>query len=65
MVVTTRSIDELNALLKTMPLGEIDMGQIAAAEQRRGRRFFDDPPELVRRWLLDHQRRVLPRTSQC
>ena len=58
MVATPRAIRELNVLLQAMPPGQIDMDQIAAAERRHGRRFFDDPPEVVRRWLLDQQRRI-------
>ena len=48
---------DLHALLKAMPSGEIDMGQIEAHELRSGHRFAD-PPEYVRRWLLDEQRRL-------
>ena len=58
MVATARSIGELNELLRAMPPGEIDMDQITEVERRRGRRFFDDPPEIVRRYLLDQQRRL-------
>ena len=58
MVVPARSFRELDALIRAMRAGHVDMDQIAAAEQRHGRRFFDDPPELVRRWLLDRQRRL-------
>ncbi len=55
MVATARSIGELNELLRAMPPGEIDMDQITEVERRRGRRFFDDPQKLVRRYLLDQQ----------
>ena len=48
---------ELNALLKAMPAGRIDLGQFAAHERRFGHRY-DDPPEIVERWLLDQQRRL-------
>ena len=49
--------DDLNRLLAAMPPGQLDLRQIAANERRHGHRFFD-PPEIVRRWLLDQQRRV-------
>ena len=49
---------ELDALLRAMPAGRIDMAQFAAHERRFGRRY-DDPPEIIERWLLDQQRRVL------
>ena len=58
MVATARPIRELNELLKAMPPGEIDMDQITEVERCRGRRFFDDPPKLVRRYLLDQQQRL-------
>jgi hypothetical protein len=48
---------ELNALLKAMPAGMIDLAQFEAHERRFGRRY-DDPPEIVERWLLDQQQRV-------
>ncbi len=48
---------DLNALLRAMPVGEIDLAQFAAHERRYGRRY-DDPPEILERWLLDQQRRV-------
>ena len=49
---------ELDALLKAMPPGQIDMARFEAHERRFGRRY-DDPPEIIERWLLDQQRRVL------
>ncbi len=49
---------ELDALLKAMPVGRIDLAQFEAHERRYGRRY-DDPPEIIERWLLDQQRRVL------
>ena len=49
---------ELDALLRAMPAGRIEMAQFAAHERRFGRRY-DDPPEIIERWLLDQQRRVL------
>ena len=49
---------ELSALLKAMPPGRIDLAQFAAHERRFGRRY-DDPPEIIERWLLDRQRRAL------
>jgi hypothetical protein len=49
--------DDLNALLKLMPPGQIDQQQIEANERHHGHRFFD-PPETVHAWLLDQQRRV-------
>lgn len=52
-----RSFRDLNALLRAMPPGQIDMEQIAAHERHSGRRFAD-PPEYVERWLLDQQRRA-------
>ena len=48
---------ELDALLRAMPPGRIDMAQFAAHERRYGRRY-DDPPEILERWLLDQQARV-------
>ena len=48
---------QLNALLKAMPPGRIDLAQFEAHERRFGRRY-DDPPEIIERWLLDQQRRV-------
>jgi len=62
MVAIARSIGELDDLLRAMPPGTIDLDQIAEVERSRGQRFFDDPPEIVRRYLLDQQRR-LQRTS--
>ena len=41
-----------------MPPGVIDMHTIEANEQRHGHRFYD-PPEIVYRWLLDQQHRIL------
>ncbi len=49
---------ELDELLRAIPPGRIDMTQFAAHERRFGRRY-DDPPEIIERWLLDQQRRVL------
>lgn len=49
--------DDLNALLRAMPPGQLDMQQIEANERHHGHRFFD-PPETVYQWLLDQQRRV-------
>ena len=49
---------ELIALLRAMPPGRIDLAQFEAHERRFGRRY-DDPPEIIERWLLDRQRRVL------
>jgi hypothetical protein len=49
--------DDLNALLAAMPPGTIDMGQIEANDLHNGHRFFG-PPDVVREWLLDRQRRV-------
>ena len=48
----------LNALLRAMPEGRIDLARFEAHERRYGRRY-DDPPEIIERWLLDQQRRVL------
>jgi hypothetical protein len=52
-----RYFKDLDALLKAMPPGEIDMDQIAVHEQRFGHRFAD-PTEYVGRWLLDQQQRA-------
>ena len=49
--------DDLNRLLADMPPGQLDLSRIEANEQRHGHRFYD-PPETVRQWLLDQQRRV-------
>lgn len=49
--------NDLDALLRAMPPGQIDLHQIEANERRHGHRF-DDPPETVYQWLLDRQRRV-------
>jgi hypothetical protein len=57
METSQRYFDQLNALLAAMPPGQLDMRQIEANEQRHGHQFFD-PPEIVKRWLLDQQRRV-------
>ncbi len=48
---------ELDALLKAMPSGQIDLARFEAHERRYGRRY-DDPVEIIERWLLDRQRRV-------
>jgi hypothetical protein len=58
MVATERIIGELDDLLRAMPPGGIDMDQTSEIERRRGRRFFEDPPEIVHRYLLDQQRRL-------
>jgi hypothetical protein len=58
MATTQQYFDDLNALLAEMPPGTIDMAEIDANERRHGHRFFD-PPETVRQWLLDQQRRIL------
>jgi hypothetical protein len=50
-------LNDLNALLGAMPPGTIDLRQIEANELHYGHRFFD-PPDVVKRWLLDRQRRV-------
>jgi hypothetical protein len=50
--------DDLNRLLAAMPPGQLDMHAIEANEQHHGHRF-DDPPEIVYRWLIDQQHRVL------
>lgn len=63
MVALARSVRELDVLLEAMPPGQIDMDLIAEAERRRGERYFDDPPEIVQRWLLDRQRRLLRTTN--
>lgn len=52
-----RYFDELHALLAAMPSGELDMHAIEAHEQRHGHQFYD-PPETVRQYLLDQQRRA-------
>jgi hypothetical protein len=57
MVTKQRYFDDLNAILAAMPPGSIDMRQIEVNEQRHGHTFAD-PPETVRQWLLDQQRRV-------
>ena len=49
---------ELDALLKAMPAGTIDLARFEAHERRYGRRY-DDPPEIIERWLLGRQRRVM------
>lgn len=48
---------ELNALLKAMPPGRIDLARFEAHERRFGHRY-DDPPEIIERRLLDQQRRA-------
>ena len=48
----------LDALLRAMPAGRVNLDRFAAHERRYGRRY-DDPPEIIERWLLDRQRRVL------
>ena len=57
MTTTGRYFEDLHALLRAMPPGEIDMDRIEAHELRSGHRFAD-PPEYVGRWLLDEQRRL-------
>ena len=57
MTTTGRYFEGLDALLKAMPPGMIEMDQIEAHELRSGHRFAD-PPEYFDRWLLDEQRRV-------
>jgi hypothetical protein len=57
MATRHRYYQDLRALLKAMPPGEIDMDRIEAHELRSGHRFAD-PPEYFGRWLLDEQRRV-------
>lgn len=60
MVATTwRYFDDLDALLASMPLGQIDMQRIDENERRHGHRFAD-PPEMIYQWLLDRQRRAQP-----
>ena len=49
--------NDLDRLLAAMPAGELDMDRIEANERRYGHRFYD-PPEIVRQWLLDQQRRI-------
>lgn len=49
--------NDLNRLLAAMPPGVLDMPRIQANERHHGHRFYD-PPETVRQWLLDQQRRV-------
>ena len=49
---------ELDALLNAMPAGEIDLARFEAHERRFGHRY-DDSLEIIERWLLDRQRRVL------
>ena len=48
---------ELDALLNAMPAGEIDLARFEAHERRFGHRY-DDPPEIIERWLPNRQRRV-------
>ena len=57
MSTRERYFKDLDALLRAMPPGEIDMNRFAAHEQHSGHRFAD-PPEYVERWLLDQQRRL-------
>jgi hypothetical protein len=57
METKQRYFDDLNRLLAAMPAGQIDMSRILANERRHGHRFYD-PPETVRQWLLDRQRRI-------
>lgn len=57
MRTTQAYFNDLNALLKSMPPGQIDQQQIEANERHHNHRFFD-PPETVHQWLLDQQRRV-------
>jgi len=57
VATTQRYFDDLNAMLAAMPSGSLDMLAIEANERRHGHRFYD-PPETVRQWLLDQQRRV-------
>jgi hypothetical protein len=57
MATTQRYFDDLNAILAATPPGSLDMLAIQANE-RRHRHTFYDPPETVRQWLLDQQRRV-------
>ena len=49
---------DLDALLRAMPTGRVDLARFEAHERRYGRRY-DDPPEIIERWLLDRQRRVM------
>jgi hypothetical protein len=49
--------NDLNRLLAAMPPGMLDMPQIEANERHHGHQFYD-PPETIRQWLLDQQRRV-------
>ena len=49
---------DLDALLRAMPAGRVDLARFEAHERRYGRRY-DDPPEIIERWLLDRQGRVL------
>jgi len=60
VVAKQQYFDDLNALLGAMTPGTIDMCQIEANERHHSHRFFD-PPETVRTWLLDQQRRVQAR----
>ncbi len=53
-----RYFKDLNALLRAMPPGQLDMVKFEAHERQYGRRFAD-PPEIIARWLLDQQARVL------
>ena len=57
MTTTGRYFQGLDALLKAMPPGEIDLDRFEAHELRSGHRFAD-PSAYVERWLLDRQRRV-------
>lgn len=57
METSQRYFNELKALLKAMPPGQIDMRRIAENERRYHHRFYD-PPETVHQWLLDEQRRA-------
>jgi hypothetical protein len=57
MATPHRYFQDLRALLKAMPPGEIDMDRIELNERRHGHRFAD-PAELVERWLIDEQRRA-------
>lgn len=52
-----RYFKDLNALLRTMPPGQLDMAKFEAHERQYGRRYAD-PPEIIERWLLDQQARV-------
>ena len=53
-----RYFRDLNALLRAMPPGQLDMTKFEAHERHYGRRYAD-PPEIIERWLLDQQGRVL------